>query len=312
VGFRVVLLLLAWETLANAQTSILSEAERKMFSGFATEEDVAISPKFTTRFGVRLTQGKVRYEEHFSTVDTDSDWDAWMTRGDLMTSLYLERDSGSDIGLEINFGVFRTTTEQENWHRDDTYSLSGQTLIITQQENDTDFNGWELKLAVGWLYDPDGPRQVKHLIVYGHRIIDFDRKDFVLTGTLGGAPYKSTNSTITGEEYTIDYLGYNPHFVLGAKEKWSLSFNPSVAYVIRNEAYNDYYKISIDGKGGIIASGEMLLGYQFTDEVTGYIGAMGEWQYLEGNTTTASGVNVEWPDNELFTYGGVIGLSFGL
>ena len=292
VAIGICLLLSGLGGVASAEDDAFSAAEKRALAAFDTSESVETEInqlKLSAKLGVRFTEARIKYEEHPSVNDndTDGDWHAWMTRGDLLASIYHETDSGNNLGVEIDFGLFRTTTEEEDDWR------------VVDQENDTNFRGWELKLGLGYIQVLNEPWKIKHILSYGRRVIEFERNHFVLT-----------NETEIDERYTIDYLEYNPQLILEGKQEWLFSFNPRVAYVLRGETDSDLFDGTIEAEEGVILGADAKVGYQFTESVAGYIGALGEWQYLEGDT--AEGGNVEWPDNDLFTYGLMIGVTFTL
>ncbi len=316
IGFGVVvicMLLLSMVCITNAQTDIFPEVEERASKAFEKDEPIQFETKnrmkLSTEFGARFTQSRVVYKEHATITDTESKWDAWMSRGDLLAGIYHENDSGDKIGLDIDFGLFRTTTEEENWDMDDTYDVEGKTISVVDQKNDTEFRGWELKLGLGYVQDFESAWEIKHKVLYGRRVIEFERRNLVITDTSGTA---FPLDFMVDEKYTIDYIAYNPQLTADIGQKWSWSFSPGFAYVLRGRAVNDFFDTSIEAQEGFIANFETQVNYQFTEFFGAYVGGLGEWQYLEGDTTTENGKVIEWPDNDLFTYGLMLGITLKL
>jgi hypothetical protein len=307
------LLVLSWGVVAMPQLAKaeLSEREAALAEFSIKEDELAIkNPKFYTQFDVRVTQARVQFEESGTLKDSESSWDAWLTRGDLMLSIYNDRGSKNDIGIEVGFGVFRTTSEEENFDLDFSTEIDGNTVTLSDQENDMDFNGWELKAGIGCIHDFEGPWKLKNLLYYGRRVIEFDRTNIDLTD-INNVTFEG--DTVQDDEFTIDYIGYSPHITAEWEDGWSFSFKPGFAYVVNSEAQLDAFNSTIDGEGGFIASTEAQMGYSFNENISAYIGILGEWQYLEGDTEEGAGnESFEWSDNDLYTYGLMVGLMLNL
>ncbi len=313
VGFSIVvicMLLLSVVGIAKAQNDAFKDVEERAAKAFETTEAVKFdsrqSLKLNTEFGVKFTQAQVIYKEHVSAIDTDSEWEAWLSRGDVLASVYYETNSGNKMGLDVDFGLFRTTTEEEEWN---TEGGSNQT-------NDTELSGWELKLGLGYVQEFESPWEIKHVVSYGRRVLEFERRNFnvdeVQEYLYSGLVSLDLPPVIppVKEKFIIDYLEYSPKISFNKGEKWSFSFKPGFAYMLGAEAHNDFIGENIDAEYGIIASLDAKVTYQFTELFGAYIGALGEWQYIEGDTIKDG--TVEWPDNDLYTYGVMVGITFNL
>lgn len=314
VGFYVVcmsLLLFSIVTVASAQMDDFADAERRALSDVMEHLDLGDRKKVKviTEADVKLTGAKMVYREHASITDAESRWETWLTRADISASFYVETDAGNDIGLEMGLGIFRTTTDEEDVDMNDWVVVNNASRRIVDIKNDTEANGWEFKIGLGYLHDLYGSWDIKQKLFFGRRVIEFKRKDFVYTEADGGV---HTDNDVIKEKTTLYYIEYNPTFKYEMRKKWSLYLSPSFAYVPESKEYNDSNNETIRSNQGIIARCEGQLGYKFTKSVTGYIGGTGEWQYLEGDTKTVDGEDIEWPDNDFYTYGVVFGLTFDL
>ncbi len=274
------------------------------------DDNLMAKPKFVTRFSVKLSQEHINYKEHGSLKNADSDWSAWLTRGDVIATIYNQTDTGKDMGLEFDYGLFRSTTEDETWSIEDTYIISGETYYVTDKENETNLTGWELKVGFGLLHDFEGPWSMKHLVFYGHRVLKFDRKRVVLTHDEDVA-YGTSDIKNEFSYQQLDYIGYSPQLMSDWNKDWMFLIKPSAAYIVNSQAHvQDFTGVDddIDGQGGLIMGLEVEAGYRLTENFLAHVSALGEWQYVEGNESEKA----EWADNDLFTYGISVGLSFGL
>ena len=335
ISFKVVcisLLLFSIATVVSAQSDWFEDAERRALSevmepvGLGKEREV----KVTTETGVKLTVAQMVYKEHASIANTESEWKTQMIKAEVSASVYVETDAGNDIGLELGLGLFRTTTDEENWDSDNIIVKSNEIKFedttIVDQKNDTEAHGWAFKIGLGYIHDLYGSWDIKQKLFWGRRETKFKRKDFEYTAADPTDPVPPGNIVVE-EKVTLYYIEYNPTFDYKMGKNWALFLSPSFAYVPKGKAYNRALNITFNSDQGIIARCEGRLNYKFTKTVTGYIGGMGEWQYLEGdvktekfniiNSVTGEVIrqeihSVEWSDNDLYTYGVVVGLTFDL
>lgn len=300
------LLLLGSGTKVRAQVDDFAEVERRALYGGIDDLELISKKelKLTTELGAKFTQAQMIYEEHASVAKGDSNWEAWLIRADFTAAAYFETDAGNNIGLEADLGLFRSTTEEEDW---------GDGIIRDNDQHvvygsDMEIDGWEFKLGLGYLHNLKGSWEIKQRVFIGRREINFKRQKFEYTGT------PSSDNSMEKEKVTLNYVEYSPYFIYKAKDKLTVSFSPGIAYVLKGKSYNSSYDVTFNSDEGIIARLEGQLNYKFTEVVTGYMGVMGEWQHLEGDDTTIEEYAnpVEWPDNDLYTYGVSFGVTFSL
>ena len=222
----------------------------------------------------------VSYEEEDA--DITSDWSTFYHR----TSLNVANNDKENFEGEVEFGMFYTATDTENW---DVGSLEYQT-------NDMYFWGLDAQVLGGWAINfEDTPFTVTPLGGYGYKFIRFSRTDFNILNII-------TSTEVVDEDFNIHHLDLGAKFDYELNEKTNIFAKSLFGFVIYNEADNSSLG-DIEGDGGYIIDTEIGLNYFYKDNMSLKLSGFINLQHLDGGDKD----KVIWPDNDLNVYGANIG-----
>lgn len=237
-----------------------------------------------------LTSGIISYEEKGSTFPVVSDWEGFFI-GPTATAI-LRYNPSYEIHLDGALWVAGKDTER--WDVDGDFS----------QENDLEAFGseWGVSLVKNWLLDKDIETSVR----IGPSIVfeKFTRDDFVFF----------TNNNESGRDSsTIDEDVFFTSIDLGFSIKsplsknYDLAFDAELGYIALDQADNDAIPETLEGSGGYRFNSSLFLYRKLKNTNEVGIGFVYSQRTLDGESTTQSfngrSAEVEWPENELITYG---------
>lgn len=195
-----------------------------------------------------------------------------------------------DIPVAVDFSIGQSATAKETWYISD----------MKYQTNDLNFFRANLKGNVGKTFYLDESRQfgLTPFLGYGFRFINFQRSNFNILNLI-------TIRDTVNEKYYIHHgdIGFRANQKIN--DKFGISGALSYSYVFYNEADNSILG-KIKGKGGYLFNVNMGMEYYLTDSIELLLGGFVELQHLKGGTKN----DIIWPDNDLNTYGGEVGVKY--
>ncbi len=268
-----------------ADAELIKEMSKSMWDEKSLSEEIKDRPKSKFKGWVDISPLQlywVRYEEDFSISDTKSDWDTIMFRGDIGVGLLYELDETNYIGPEAQFGLFYTQEEDEDF--------KGDAEVSTPKR----FDGYELKLGVTWEHVLNPQVILRPIsISYVIREIDFRRKEKDVP----------TADKIS-ETNTLRYLEYSP-LISFIRDRLKINFRPAFGWILENESRSSGNRGTTKGDGGYLWRAELKVAYQFLENLEGYVSGLYEFQFQEGDIDG----DFEWGDNEMQTYGVMLGVN---
>ena len=230
--------------------------------------------------------GAATYGEKYSNLD--SEWNAFYYEGLVAVGHY---PSEGLIG-GVDFGIGMTPSADEEW------DLSN----IKIQTNDLKFWQLENNAEIGYVlpfFVDKAP--IAPIIGYGWSFTRFERTNFNILDLL-------ISSETIREDVWVHHLdmGFRITFLTHRKDM-RVHARAIYGLVLYSSAYNNGYDTTIEGDfGSFLVKGDLGVDYDITEHLTlnfsGFVGI----QHLEGGT---SGMIV-WPENDLNTYGGKIGVTY--
>lgn len=227
--------------------------------------------------------GGVTYKEDYSNVD--SDWNAFYYEGLLSVNYFKEN---SLIG-RIDFGMPLASSSEETWR------VSG----AKYQTNDMKFWGMESNIELGYAMPVISDKMLAAMLGgYGFSFTRFTRTNFNVLNII-------TSTAIVDEDYWVHHIDIGGKLVYSVNEKLKVDLKGIFGFVVYNSAHNSVLG-DVEGEGGYLVKTETNIDYDIAENWALTLGGFFTLQHLEGDTKG----NLTWPDNDLYTYGGNIGLKY--
>ena len=253
-----------------------------LFAGFLSVASYA----YAWEINADSKLGVATYREEYGIIE--SDWLAFYSGGIISLGHYPEEGfiGGADFGMGF------TPNADEDWE------ITGRPFQANDMRLWEMENNFELGYIIPVLIDkiPIAP-----LFGYGWRFTRFKRENFAIADM-------DISSESVEEDFWVHHLDAGLRFSYKTmNEKFKIDLRGIFGFILYSSAYNNAFDTTIEGgDGSFLIKIDLGVSYEMTEHLSLNVAGFTGIQHLEGSTSG----NIVWPDNDLNTYGGKIGIKY--